>query len=289
MLYDQQIASWLGGEKMSRQSQHHADLQDLRADKACNFLLADPKFNSWYRSRDSKQLVIIGEMGSGKSVAMAFLVDELRQRSEHQLPQAKICYYYCRKDGNGQAIHIYSVLIMSPLEQLAGLKKPFFEWHKRTMASGTDPAANFKTLEQWLQDTLEPLDRQIIFAIDTLDECDRQSRDRLLKSLGRISETTPRLKILLSSSPEEDIIEHFLGTSMVAMRSDATRDRLIVEKKVRLLHFHADVKALAIERLSHLAQGSAIWAKMAVELIEARAIKALEPMRAFLNKLPQPK
>ncbi|KAK3332634.1 hypothetical protein B0T19DRAFT_439454 [Cercophora scortea] len=297
MLYDCEIARWLGNGKMSRQSQHHAYLQEIRADKACEFLLADAKFIDWYHANEAtdysrRQLVILGEMGSGKSVAMALLIDELRRRNEQQLPQPKICYHYCQNDASGQAIYVFSVLILSLLEQLPGLKRTFFEWYKRTMTMGTEPAASFKALEGWLQNTLATLDRPLIFAIDGLDECDRQSRVHLLTSLGTLSKKAPRLKILLSSRPEEEILEQLTGvSSTIAMGSDAARDYLIVEKTVgtRLFYLAADVKALVIEALSRSAQGSAIWTRMTVELIEIRGIKALSPMRDFLDKVPQPR
>ncbi|KAK4042994.1 hypothetical protein C8A01DRAFT_44062 [Parachaetomium inaequale] len=291
MLYDPQIARWLGSGKMSRQSQHHAYLQELRADQACEFLLKDTTFINWYHATDSQHLAILGDMGSGKSVAMAFLIDELRRRNEHQLPQPKVCYHYCQNGETGQATHIFSALALSLLEQLPGLKRAFFEWYKQTMASGIEPATSFKALEEWLQHTLETLDRPLILAIDGLDECDRQSRNCLLGSLRKLSQRTPRLKVLLSSRPEAEILEQLRGASTIPMGCDAARDCFIAEKTVesRLFYLAKDVKALVTETLSRRAQGSAIWTKVTAELIEIRGIRALGPMRAFLEEIPQPR
>ncbi|KAK0642064.1 hypothetical protein B0T16DRAFT_462079 [Cercophora newfieldiana] len=290
MLYDQQIASWLGGDKITRQTQHHVNLRELRSDEACEFLLLDARFKEWHQANDAQQLVILGEMGSGKSMTMAFIVDELCRQSERRLPQPKICYHYCQNDGSGQTIYVLSVLILSLLEQLSGLKKGFFEWYKQKMASGMQPAVSFRALEEWLQDTLEILDRPIIFAIDGLDECDRESRDRLLKSLRRISDKASRLKIIFSSRPEEEILKQLDGMRRVVLPSDAARDKLIVAKTVeaRLSTWPDDVKSLIIEVLSRSAQGSAIWTRMAVEYIEVSGITALDPMRDFLEDLHPP-
>lgn len=101
---------------MSRQSQYHADLYDLRADQACKFLLDHANFTNWYHTSNSQQLVILSDMGCGKTVAMAFLVDKLRERNKFQLPQPKICHYYCRDDKTGNAISIFSALILLLLE-----------------------------------------------------------------------------------------------------------------------------------------------------------------------------
>ncbi len=276
---------------MTRQNQQHVSLRELRADSACGFLLVDARFISWYEATNSQQLAILGEMGSGKTVAMSLLVDELRRRGTYQLPQPKLCYHYCADDGTGQPVYVFSALILSLLEQLPGLKRIFFEWYKQTMASGGDPATNFRALEEWLQTTLDTLDRPLIIAIDGLDECDRQSRNCLIASLRALTQRTPRLKILLSSRPQEEILEQLEGMSKIAMVSDIERDWMIVEKTVetRLPYLPQDVKTLVTETLAQRAEGSAIWTKMTVELLEIRGIRALGPMQAFLDETPQPR
>lgn len=291
MLYDREIARWLGGGKMIRQSQYHAYLQDLRADKACDFLLTDANFINWYSASDSQQLVILGDMGCGKSVAMAFLVDELSRRNEYQLPQPKICYYYCQDDETGHAIHIFSALTLALLEQLSGLKKTFYEWYKQNQASGSiEPATNIRKLEEFLHKVLETLDRPLFVVIDGLDECDRASRKSLLKLLKALSQKTPRIKIVLSSRPQEEILEQLNEIARIDLGSDAKRDGIIVKQTVerQLSYLHKDVRALVIDRTTRLAQGSAIWTKMVVELIEVRGIRALGPMQLFLEEIPLP-
>lgn len=276
---------------MTLQTRYHSRLQDLRSDEACEFLLAHPNYIAWLCAPDSRLLVILGEMGSGKTVAMGFLVDELRRRNEHQLPQAKICYYYCRDDETGQAVQIFSTLILSLLEQLSGLKKTFYQWYKENQASGLiQPSTNTRKLEEFLDNMLETLDRPLFVVIDGLDECDRESRTTLLKMLRSLSQKTPRLKILLSSRPQEEILDQLQGVPRIDLSSDVQRDALIVRHTVvRQLHYLSDnVRELVIERLSGLAQRSAIWTKMIVELISVRRIRALGPMRLFLDDLPLP-
>ncbi|KAL2263935.1 hypothetical protein VTK26DRAFT_4122 [Humicola hyalothermophila] len=292
MLFDAEIVRWLGSEKISRQNQHHAYLQELRSDQACEFLLKSDSFTKWYQASgpDARQLAILGHMGSGKSVAMAFLVDELRRRNERQLPQPKICYHYCRDDGSGQAVHVFSALILSLLEQLPGLKRSFVEWFQQKKSLGIDPATNPRELESWLERTVKTIDRQLFFAVDGLDECDRQSRNHLLRSFRSLSESAPRLRILMASRPEEEIVKQLERAVTISMpRDDALRDRLIAEKTVehRLCYLSPEVKSLVTDTLSESAQGSAIWTKMTVDLIEARGIRAAGPMRAFLAKIPQ--
>lgn len=174
--YHTTVYQWLGRDKMDRQSEHHAQLRELRradsdsahapnrrhsspGEEACAFLLTDETFMQWYASPSVQHLAILGEMGCGKSVLVAFLIDELRRRNQHLLPNPKICYYYCRDDGTGQITSILSVLILQLLEQLPGMKLTFYEWYKKN--SGTNPANDGSMLEEFLRMVIIPLDRPL--------------------------------------------------------------------------------------------------------------------------------
>ena len=289
--YATSVARWLGSNKLSLQSQYHARLQELRNDEACEFLLKHPAFIQWYRAPDSQWLVLLGDMGCGKTATMSYLADELRRRNDYQLPKPKICYYYCGDNQAGQAVHIFSTLILALLEQLSGLKKIFFEWYRQKQASGIlEPASNTRILGEFLETVLESLDRPFFVVIDGLDECERASRRALLKLLKNLSQKTPRLKIALSSRPEEEILMQLDKVARIDLSYDAHRDAVIVRHTVeaQLSYLSEDVRILVIKTLSRLAQGSAIWTKMVVELIEVRRIRALGPMRLFLKEMPLP-
>ena len=280
------VARWLDSGRMSQQSQYHTSLQEICAGDACEFLLRDKEFIDWYRAPDSRKLVILGDMGYGKTVSMAFLIDVVSRRSEHQLPQPKLCYYYCRDDESSQPTRILCALILALLEQLPGLKKTFFGWYKQAQASGIfDPSRNVGKLEEFLQDVVGDLDRPLFIMVDGLDECDSSSRVTLLSVLRGLTERTPRLKVLLSSRPQEEILVQLGNTARIDLVSNTGRDRIIVMKTVeaRLTYLTEDVKALVVERLSGMAQGNSIWTRTMVELIERRGIRAFVPMSRFLD------
>lgn len=136
----------------------------------------------------------------------------------------------------------------------------------------------------------ETLDRPLFIVVNGLNECDRASRETLLKSLRTLSQKTPRPKILLSSRPERDILEHLADIPRINMSSDEQRDATIVRHSVdsQLSYLSEDVRALVVKRLFSSAQGSVIWTKMMVELIGIRRIEAFEPMRRFLKEMPLP-
>ncbi|KAB8213009.1 NACHT domain protein [Aspergillus novoparasiticus] len=230
-------------------------------------------------------------MGCGKTVAMSYLVDVLSNRNQRRLPEPKLCYYYCRDDKTGRATSIVSALILSLLEQLPGLKRPFFEWYKEAQASGTfDPAASMNELAKFLERLLQMMDRPVILMIDGLDECDRVSRRSILHMLETLLLKVQGLKTLLSTRPEQEILEQLGEIPRIELDSDTERDAIVAEKLIesQLSYLSTDVRALVLDRLSHSAQGSAIWTKMMVELIEVRRIQAIDPMRRFLESIPLP-
>ncbi|KAJ5022574.1 hypothetical protein J3E73DRAFT_384813 [Bipolaris maydis] len=291
MLYDREIARWLDSSRLNQQVRYHNHLKELRSDEACRFLLEHPNFIQWCETSESQQLVVLGEMGCGKTVAMAFVVDELNQKNAYQIPRPKVCYYYCRDDGSGQVVNILSGLILALLEQLPGLKKTFYEWYKENQTSGTlEPATSASKLGEFLELVMATFDRMLFIIIDGLDECDRISRRTLLRVLEDLLKETPQLKILLSSRPEEEIMAQLGKTTKISMESSIYRDTVIVRHTVQeqLPYLSETVRELVVESLSRSAQGSAIWTKMTVELIEVRKINALAPMRLFLGNMSLP-
>lgn len=119
---------------------------------------------------------------------------------------------------------------------------------------------------------LEGIDLPIFFVIDSLDECDRSSRNNILQLLKTLSQSITGFKSLVSPRPKEDILEHLGETFRIELGTDVERDALIVESAVEkpLSHLSTDVKALVIKELFPQACGSVIWTRMTVELIQAR-------------------
>ncbi|KAL2202401.1 hypothetical protein CC79DRAFT_1361506 [Sarocladium strictum] len=254
----------------------------LYDEKTCIFLLQSPEFQAWIRASTSQQLIILGDVGSGKSVAMSFLIDELYQRKQHQLPQPVVLYHYCQSDETGDILQILSSLILSFLSQLEGLKKPFFEWYQQALRLGNvQPATNVHKLSELFQRLASEVDRPLCLLIDGLDECTPTARGALLELLKNLSQKTHGLKVVLASRPWEEILDQLEGMPKVFLGQNAERDRIITEKTIetKLPRLTSDIRQLVTDRLSALAQGCAIWTKMTVELIAARKILSYGPLQ----------
>lgn len=254
-------------------------------------MLEDSAFENWYRDPDSQWLALLGDMGCGKSVTMSYVVEELDRRHKVKLPQPKTCYYFCLDEQAGQSTRIFSALILALCEQLSGLKKTFYEWYKAKQASGIiDPAASPTMLGEFLVKVLGTLDRPLFVVIDGLDECTRPTRSTLFDLLRTLTQKSRRIKVMLSSRPEEEILQQLGATAKIELKPDPSRDAQIVQFTVyrRLSYLSEEVKELIIDVLTPLAKGRAIWIAMIVEFIEIRETRAVGPMRRLLANIPLP-
>lgn len=158
----------------------------------------------------------------------------------------------------GTAIFIVSTLILQLLQQFPGLKKVFsVERYREAQVSGDfDPAANIQTLQVFLEEILEAVDRPLFFVIDGLDECERLSRNQLLKLLTNLSHRSQNLKVILPSRPEGEILQRLRESPKIEMGSNAERDAVIVRKRVEdsLDYLAENVQALIISRAADLAE-----------------------------------
>ncbi|KAI7552573.1 hypothetical protein KC331_g1796 [Hortaea werneckii] len=286
LLCDQEIDRWLASDQLRRQTQYHAELGEHRANEACMDLLADERFTSWYEDAEPSQLAIFGEMGSGKTMTMAFIVDELCRRSRSQIPQSKVCYYYCRNDETGRTLQILSALTPALLEQLPGLKKTFYDWYKEHQASNNiDPGTDASKLTEFLTGIVGTLERPLYFVIDGLEECDRQSQRGVLELLTALQRNTPTVKSVVSSRPQQEMLAQIGAKYKVHLTPNARRDEIMTRYMVTtgLPDLSEDVQTYLMDRLSRMACGSAIWLKMMVDLIACHRISQIGPMKRFFD------
>ncbi|KAK4450251.1 hypothetical protein QBC34DRAFT_403144 [Podospora aff. communis PSN243] len=134
-----------------------------------------------------------------------------------------------------------------------------------------------------LEDALKSVDRALVSAIDSADQCNGESVYHLLKALKSVIERAAWLELLLTSRPETEdkklkgAVEQAAGANMVSTRLDTVGDYLIVEKRVDAAPTlpQDDVKAAIIESIPCSADASAAWMKIAVELLESRQLQEL--------------
>ncbi|KAI6875371.1 hypothetical protein KC338_g800 [Hortaea werneckii] len=164
---------------------------------------------------------------------MSFILDELCRRSRSQIPQSKVCYYYCRNDETGRTLQILLALTLALLEQLPGLKKTFYDWYKKHQASSMiHPGTDASKLTEFLTGIVGTLERPLYFVIDGLEECDRQSQHGVLEILKDLQRNTPKVKSVVSSRPQQEMFAQIGAKYQVHLSPNARRDEILTRYMV---------------------------------------------------------
>ena len=183
-----------------------------------------------------------------------------------------ICYYYFKDDETGKALYIHSSLILQLLDQQEGFKVDCVKWYDNTRKSELlDPAQSSVNPGKFFSTCVKTLDRPLFVVIDGLDECDGESQNELIALLNSLSKRMLRLRVFFSSRPQEGIENLLYGATQIRWIPSRERDAFIVEHTVKrcLREFPTAIQSLVTERLCGLAQGSAIWVKLTIELIQS--------------------
>lgn len=224
---------------------------------------------------------------------MSYLIDHIVEKNRSQSVVPVICRYYCRDDDSGKMLSILKELVYALLNQVDVEKKGFPDWYEARQSVSVEPAMSSKELEGFLRSSVARLKRPVLFAIDGLDECDRDSRDSLLSFLNGISDKNKQVKYLVSSRTQDHIQESLGNGKQVAwinLKPGLSRDNLIISKEVngRLRYCSNELKEMVSKTLSAKAEGNALWIRMVVSTIQASGITNLEKMTETLKNLPLP-
>lgn len=181
----------------------HKDRNPNRVDGTCHWVTDHPNYRYWRTHEEANLLWISADPGCGKSVLSKFLVDiELDNKSN------TICYFFFKEDNEIQK---------QGTSALCALLHQLFE-HKPALLKHALPAfgqngEKMKELFDVLWKILTTVasddsSGHIICVLDALDECEEESRFRLIDKLIKYCRTLPdsreerhSIKFLVTSRP----------------------------------------------------------------------------------------
>ncbi|KAM5356709.1 hypothetical protein ACJ41O_003355 [Fusarium nematophilum] len=262
---------------------------ERRDDKACTWITSHDTVASWMStSGDTKIMAMLGDMGKGKTMSTAYLVDHLSK-------QHTVCAYYCRGDDKTTRLGaIYRSLIWQLVQRRSQFKARFWKWVKekesQLSANWTSPAESENHLHDFLFETLRSSQTWIFVVFDGLDECDLQTQKRVFAFLENLVEHEARLKVFLSFRHDEDT-EACLPrqTVRIEVASSPERDRIIAAYHVNQTSIPGQLRDKAISALSKMAEGLAIWVRIAVEYLVKFRIKSEKGLHDALLQVPSSK
>lgn len=167
------------------------DRKGERVAGTCEWILADPTYQSWLRD-DPDLLWICGGPGKGKTMMSIFLSQKFERQNRDD-----IIYYFCNSedDRNSTSSAILRALIwqiMMKRPALASLVLPYFQSQERAQAVVSTPGTLFGIFVQLAQDaTMTPM----YCLIDGLDECEQDSIRWIASHLAKLYRGTDVIKL----------------------------------------------------------------------------------------------
>ena len=236
------------------QYNHMTAWKQARSKGYTNWIFKDNFYKQWKTGSISGTFRLIGNLGSGKTVAMANVIADLASDGEAQLS-----YFFCRFD-DAESLRARTVIGCLLKQLLTDLD--FDAPESITSATDIDDL-----IDPCLSILLKNPVQRYIICLDGLDECEDGEKKQIIAALGRLSNVhsqTIRVSVFCSVRPDcAQVTENLPGSHVTVTMSGADRDSEITE------YIHATLKQ-QLER-KELILGDANLVTCIVEKLRRRA------------------
>ncbi|KAJ4194440.1 hypothetical protein NW759_016520 [Fusarium solani] len=287
----QQQSRLLKGLSRSSESQSHRKKLEkyLRILDLCSTYDYQTTWKEIRRRGNTTLFTLVRKLGSGKSVSMANMVDDLNLGLRDSLP---VAYFFCRYDAP-ESLRARTILGCLVRQLLYTIREPTTILEDSTTAG--PPVLDLEGIMSLLKRTLKPADRAY-FVLDGLDECDEGQRQDVLLRLREIQDVFS-LRICLSFRHEAGNAstlrpEHFERPSTISIPEgnpdiaefiQTELERCVESGKLRL---GDPTLILEIrETLQEKSQGMFLWAALQIDSL--CFAKTDESIRKTLVDLPR--
>ncbi len=194
---------------------HQATWKEIGRAGNASLFVSVPEYKDWKPRMDSCTLVCTGKLGSGKSVLLANMVDDLHLQSE-KLP---VAYFFCRHD------------VSKSLEARTIIGSLAWQLLQTTEATSvvkcfTDTGPLMLDVEgmfRLLRSAVPPRYRAYII-LDGLDECDRHQRQDVIGFLQQLQHLFPLLACLSFTLEADSVsklrLDQFVDPSQFSLSED---------------------------------------------------------------------
>ncbi|KAF9889315.1 hypothetical protein FE257_007424 [Aspergillus nanangensis] len=255
----------------------------------CEWILEQPKYQTWLAAGDTQLLLLTGAPGIGKTTLSFFLVDRLAEL-EKDSPPIILAYYFCnymQESRNTTAAILRGLLwqLLHPKHQLYLHVEDHYNWKR------DDFSDNIDALKDMLLTLIKNSKREIHLLIDALDVCDITTRQDLLGTLTGMLERCPnaKFKIIITSRPEK-LIEGLPCDKLNIEPEMIDADlREFIDTRINSLDIGRRLRAKLQEVLRRKAGGTFLWASHIIE--EVRSIDlgdedGAEKIERILEEIP---
>ncbi|KAF5977580.1 hypothetical protein FBULB1_6512 [Fusarium bulbicola] len=252
---------------------HHEEVSGKRTAGTCEWILRTEKFIQW-EERFSSVNILCGNPGAGKTFLISRVVDYCMSKAKSS---EAFAFFYCKRDEENRRNPrdiLRSILrqLATPIKETGGrmIHVALKDLPQRLALNGT--TLDVSTCERLIRELIEGYSRTTII-LDALDECDRNTREELMGVLGNLTNGSSKLRVFVSSRPDEDILRHFKGTPTMEIQatdneediSSFVKDKLFRDTRWTVISpdFQEEVKSIFQEK----SQGMFQWAALQVDQI----------------------
>jgi hypothetical protein len=288
-LHQQKLATNLRILKFCSKYNHEITWKQTRKVGNATLFSQAAEYREWKSQAKSCTLLYTGKLGSGKSVLLANIVDDLHIHVQSK--NAAVAYFFCRHD-IPESLNARTVIgslarqVLRTIPDLAVVAE---------LCDQTSSAPDFDEILNLLRRALPP-DYKAYFVLDGLDECDKLERDTLVQQLKKLQEI---LALLLCASfrvEPNNALEldsaRFIAARMTSIPDDNPDIEAFIEAELeRCLECRKLVignPALILEIQDSLLKGSKgmfLW--VALQIHSLCAMKTDQAIRDALADLPK--
>lgn len=170
----------------------------------CKWVFSNDAFKTWRHGEHSKLLWIHGDAGTGKTMLLAGIIDELNTQHTDGGKSTTVAYHFCEARGKRTKVHdataVFRGLIALLFEGSAalGLRPNHRKCPSESYAYGSENAV-FALTEQ-LKDMVLALNHTVYFIIDAYDEYGDLERCKdVLRQIKLVSSECTKARWLISS------------------------------------------------------------------------------------------
>ncbi|KAJ5329610.1 Pfs NACHT and ankyrin domain protein [Penicillium brevicompactum] len=279
---------------------HHDNVRETRTPGTGEWLLQNEAFHHWEETSSSGIFWLQGSPGTGKTYLTSRVVDLIKSEMEDLPRNEGFAFFYCNRNEANRRDSLS--IISSYVRQLAtsasnpdSMQTKLKELCKQAQQSGT--TLSFDACQEQILASSN-LYSKTTLVIDAFDECDQDSRDKLIEAFNELlAESKNTLKIYIASRPDPDIqsqLQEEQRTSLTIQASQNAPDieRFLDEQLQKLSKkaaFVGKMKTKIIERLLERCQGMFQWASLQVHQItrcrtESSVWKRLDNLPEDLQK-----
>ncbi|GIJ81561.1 hypothetical protein Asppvi_000060 [Aspergillus pseudoviridinutans] len=254
---------------------HHDNVKEKRTPGTGEWLLHHTDFRSWESTKSSALFWLQGNPGTGKTYLTSAVVDWVRAQTSKPPNDEGFAFFYCGRDeSRSQPLSILQSFVRQ-LSTTASNPEVMQAKLRESCKKARENGTNFR-LEQCKEQILASLNiyPRTTLVIDALDECDPDSRYKLIQALQSfLSESNKVVRIFIASRPDPKIEYQLESRPNVCIQADDNLndiEKFLQEELDRLSKTAPLLKTMEskiIGKLLERCQGMFQWAALQVHQI----------------------